>query len=91
MSKLKSVKLFFLPGSGIHIVWGIYRVFNLYAKREASEMHSMTSRCIIWSWYVGAIIGSICAGFALQKIRKNRIYVSKNPPKQEVNAIKHTK
>lgn len=69
--------LILLLGSGIHIVWGIYHVFNLYEKRETTEMHSMKSRCIIWSWYCGAIIGSICAGFALQRIRKNRIYVSK--------------
>lgn len=59
-----------------HCRWGIYHVFNLYENREATEMRSMTSRVIIWSWYIGAIIGTICAGFALQKIRKNRIYVS---------------
>lgn len=66
--------LILLLGSGIHIVWGIYRVFNLYHGKD-KQMHSMASRCIIWSWYLGAIAGSIVAGYALQSIRKQIIYV----------------
>lgn len=91
---MESAGLVLLLGSGIHIVWGIYRVLNLYEKREATEMHSMASRCIIWSWYTGAIAGSIGAAFALQRIRKNLIYVSgghRDGPGWLVSDVRSTK
>lgn len=59
-------------GSGIHIVWGIYRIFNLYV---CEEENSFYLRFVIWSWYLGAIIGSSAAGYVIATIRKSHIYV----------------
>lgn len=60
-------------GSGIHIVWGIYRVFDLY---RCNEENSFYLRFVIWSWYIGAIIGGCIAAYAIAKIRKGHFYVS---------------
>lgn len=59
-------------GGGVHIVWGIFRVFHLY---NCNEEKSFYLRLVIWSWYIGAIIGSCCAGYAVGKFRKGHLYV----------------
>lgn len=59
-------------GGGIHIVWGIFRVFNWFRCNEESSFYL---RFVIWSWYIGAIIGSYTAGYAVTKLRKLQIYV----------------
>ena len=64
--------LLLLGGSGIHVVWGIFRVFYLYNCEEENSFHF---RFVIWSWYIGAIIGSCLAGYAIAKIRKGHLYV----------------
>lgn len=64
--------LLLLMGSGIHIVWGIFRIFHLY---NCDESNSWYLCFVIWSWYIGAIIGSCCAGYMVAKIRKGHLYV----------------
>lgn len=59
-------------GSGVHIVWGIFRVFYIY---NCDEENSFFLRVVIWSWYVGAILGSTTAGYAVAKFRKGHLYV----------------
>lgn len=66
------VGLFLLMGSGIHIVWGIFRVFDLYRCHEESSFYLCL---VIWSWYIGAIIGSFIGGYTVAKVRKGRLYV----------------
>lgn len=65
--------LFLLMGSGIHIVWGVFRVFDLYRCREENSFYL---RLVIWSWYIGAIIGSCVGGRAVATMRKGHLYVS---------------
>ncbi|XP_055296518.1 uncharacterized protein LOC129565552, partial [Sitodiplosis mosellana] len=64
--------LLLLAGSGIHVVWGIFRVFYLYNCEEKNSFHF---HFVIWSWYIGAIIGSGLAGYAIAKIRKGHLYI----------------
>lgn len=69
--------LILLLCSGVHIVWGIYHVFNKRLAQEPNhDSYSMITRIVVWSWYVGAIGGNIFAAFAIQKLRKSIIYVS---------------
>lgn len=65
-------------GSGIHIVWGVYRIFYLY---QCQEKKTFYFRLVIWSWYIGAILGNCCAGFVIPKFRKGHLYVSKKKMK----------
>lgn len=67
-----SAGLLLLMGCGIHIVWGIFRVFNWYRCDNDSGFYL---RLVIWSWYIGAVIGSYAAGFIVTKLRKRQIYV----------------
>lgn len=60
-------------GSGIHIVWGIFRAFDLYRCHEASSFYLCL---VIWSWYIGAIIGSFVGGYTVATVRKGHLYVS---------------
>lgn len=62
-----------MMGSGIHIVWGIFRVFDLY---RCHEENSFYLRFVIWSWYFGAIIGNCVGGRVVQTMRKGHLYVS---------------
>lgn len=71
-SKISFAGLVLLMGSGIHIVWGIFRVFHLYNCKEEKSFYLCL---VIWSWYIGAIIGSSCAGYAVAKVRKGHLYV----------------
>lgn len=66
-------------GSGVHTVWGIFRVFYLY---NCDEENSFYLRLVIWSWYIGAIIGSCCSGYAVAKYRKGHLYVCINSARQ---------
>lgn len=61
-------------GCGIHIVWGIFRVFNWH-RCSTDKDSSIYLRFVIWSWYIGAMVGSFVAGFIVTKLRKRQIYV----------------
>lgn len=61
--------------SGIHIVWGVFRVFNLYHCNEERSFYVVLA---IWSWYIGAIFGCCSAAVAIKKVRKGHLYVSSN-------------
>lgn len=59
--------------SGIHIVWGIFRVFSSYNCKKQRNFYVCF---VIWSWYFGAIGGSCFAGYATARLRKGNLYVS---------------
>lgn len=69
-----------LFGGGIHFVWALYHVYNYYSKEgkdESGEVkNAFKERFIIWSWYIGAIIGSCVSGAIIPRFTKRLIYVS---------------
>lgn len=63
-----------LFGGGIHFVWALYRVVEYYHKDRMED--AFRERFIIWSWYIGAIIGSCLSGAIIPKMNKKLIYVN---------------
>ncbi|XP_031638514.1 uncharacterized protein LOC116350741 [Contarinia nasturtii] len=67
--------LLLLMSSGIHICWGIYRVFSLYNCHHYGVEKTFYFHFVIWSFYIGAIMGNFCAGHAVYKFRKGHLYL----------------